>query len=770
MTLNSNDPLVAEIRKAQLNISQLYSALNNPGGVYDQLTSQGQTIGSLLQTRTNTPASPVANVLYNGEIGHSVNSWYDNAYNTTFTSKEAAWFWSHNAPASRQTFTAVTVANEIPLPGHNYTTGCRIQFTNTGGALPSGLTAGTAYYAIYLTSSSISVATTEANAFSGTVHAVSTGGTGTQTILQVLDETNQSPGSAVNSSLKTYLPTGSGPASGYNPYYCRWDSINGEAQLTGTASLDQRLPTNVVDATTPLARVSMIMARANQFIEVPFECKVGVGIWDNTVGQNTFLSGDIGFSADLVGTPVPGGITRNFRALLTSDRGFQLLSPIVTVANTPATLDPTHFIEMFWGSQSGQLQVDIYENYDPTGANTFRLIAQVSASTSYFYNGGYIADVAGYPSSTGDIRNATFFTQSGGLTGMAINGLSARWDTLNAPIEVPNNYNKGNTTGRQWVRTFLTLPLNLYIPGVGSDGTGVLTIPTGAINTAAFSAGGYGTGSTPSACLYVGAVVEVYDSTDVLLATTSVASAASDNSLTVAANIAAGTNRKIRIIGAGFHGILVDKIHLGFQQNTSYAANANDNRVLQPVAAPSSSDQGGVGGGGSGGGITCIAGNMPIKMGVGNKWQNIEYCKPGTLWATPNLRPNLLIKLNQSFDYVRGVTAANGCYIECTDTERFVIDANDENGTMLKWLRVGDAVLTEIDGRIESSKIAEITAYLGKVQVYTPELSHDRLFIGGYLKHRRWYQRLLTKLTGSARKRGGFVLHNRKNDGGDIPI
>ncbi len=70
----------------------------------------------------------------------------------------------------------ITVAREIP-------TTTPIIFTNSGGAVPTGLTAGTVYYAINASTTTIKVATTVANAQAGTaVDITAAAGGGTHTI------------------------------------------------------------------------------------------------------------------------------------------------------------------------------------------------------------------------------------------------------------------------------------------------------------------------------------------------------------------------------------------------------------------------------------------------------------------------------------------------------------------------------------------------------------------------------------------------------------
>ena len=58
-----------------------------------------------------------------------------------------------------------------------------VRFTNSGGALPTGLSAGTSYYTVRVSSSTSRLATSLANAQAGTVISFTDAGTGTQTML-----------------------------------------------------------------------------------------------------------------------------------------------------------------------------------------------------------------------------------------------------------------------------------------------------------------------------------------------------------------------------------------------------------------------------------------------------------------------------------------------------------------------------------------------------------------------------------------------------------
>jgi len=754
MGFRRTEELTPDVKSLLFQVTALSKQIQGPGGINDQIAANGKSIQSLLETRSQTPAAPVANLLWNGELGHSRYTWNEvSGTPSGDRNEEAAWWFSHNQPANAATFLDAnvnTATDTITITGHGFTTGLVVDLTQTGGgALPTGLSTLTAYYVIRVDANNIKLATTAANAFAGTpvVDITSAAAGGTHGVQPWLFQYAYS--SVSGRELKGYAHTA------YDARYSRWDPVNGWAELTGTMSVDALLPGNLVDATTSLARIGMIAAKKNAFIEIPSTTRLAAGIWDNTSGQRKFLPGTFAFTASLVGTA--GATTRKYRALITSDRGYSLLSNEITIANAPAdgAFSSTSYIVMSWPQQAGQLQVEIYELV----GGQYRLLTQVSGATSYIHLGSYISIEGGYPTATGSELSATFYTRTSEASTLATNGVDAAWDTVSLPIAVPSNYNKGNTTDRQWLRLWLTVAPNLYIPGCAANGTTTLTIPTGAINSAALNAGGYGTGSGST---YAGLTVEVYDSTGVtLLATTTISSVTSDTAIVLGAAITSGT-RVLRIVGGGFHGVLIDKIHLGYQLNTSYAPNALDIRTLQPRAAPASSSQGGVGTGGDGGGGIgqCVAAGTPIKLDLGI-WKQVQTTRPGQKWAAAGLQPNILIKLRESVCNVRRVRTANGCVVVCTDSERFVTDRDDRNGTMLQFLRVGDSVLTEIDDRIEHSPIIEISAYLGSTMVYTPTLSDNHLFIAGAWKPSLW-QRLVSR----KRKKGGFVLHNRK----DFPL
>jgi hypothetical protein len=81
------------------------------------------------------------------------------------------------------TFTAANATEQFTIAAHGLQTGDGpFQVSNSGGALPTGLSAATDYWVIVVDVNTIKLATSLANALAGTNLLISTDGTGTQTI------------------------------------------------------------------------------------------------------------------------------------------------------------------------------------------------------------------------------------------------------------------------------------------------------------------------------------------------------------------------------------------------------------------------------------------------------------------------------------------------------------------------------------------------------------------------------------------------------------
>jgi hypothetical protein len=88
------------------------------------------------------------------------------------------------APAA---VTATAATDTLNATAHGLQTGDSVQFTNSGGGLPAGLTAGTTYFAVRTGADTFKVSDTLAHALAGTnIVDITTAGTGTHSFAKVL--------------------------------------------------------------------------------------------------------------------------------------------------------------------------------------------------------------------------------------------------------------------------------------------------------------------------------------------------------------------------------------------------------------------------------------------------------------------------------------------------------------------------------------------------------------------------------------------------------
>lgn len=743
-----------EARELQLQIGALTESRDT---LLRRVERAEANLYDLQQVTTNAPAAPAANTLWNGELGHSVNSWFDSSYVSTDKAKECAHFFTHGKPFSPKTFTTIAVADTIPLTAHGLQTAQEVRLS-TSGSLPTGLFTASTYFVIVVDANNIKVAINKPNAEAGTAVAVTAGtGSGTHKIYAYLDSTDSRTNNN-NFTLKMGQLGGS-PHTYYDLRYPDWDLTRGVGRWSIARSVDQPLPSNFVEPGNTLY-LAFIAAKRNRYIDIPTTCRLGTGLWDATDGQNDFLAGSLSLSAEVVGTPA---VTkeRRYRIYIETDRGYSILSNEVTLAGAP---DDAYFsssvnVALSWRSTPGIRNIQIWR-YTPA-SGTYHLLEELSGSTTFIDLNTTLRTGAGYPTATDtDSRRAVTYTLTGELSNINIDYQDPLWSTIRAVIPVPDNYNKGATTGRQWLRTWLTEDCDWLVGEITSDGSDTITAPaTDADHPVAWE-DGYGLTTSSK---FVGLTAKIYNSSGTLIQTTTVVSRVSATQLKLAAAVPAASNQTIRLVGGGFHPIVFDKMHLTFQSNVSWAANPLDVRTLQPVAAPSSSSQGGVGGGGGGGIHNCLRGDVPIEGA--NGYILAEQLQQGDFLEGENDRPNLTIRVRTAMKFVRPVevvTSEGVWTLYCTDDERFRRSRWDDRGTPLHQLYNGCHVIVNQDGRALVGEITLKERLPEPVKVYHPMLSGGHYFRAGTFRP-NWRRRVKEWLGWAKQATGGVYIHNIKN-------
>lgn len=128
---------------------------------------------------------------------------------------------------------------------NDYPTFSAVSFTNSGGALPTGLVAGTIYWTVRVSATTSRFSTTLANAIAGTVIAFTDAGTGTQTM------TIRNPRYSDGANVSAFLTASTAGTAGAGTFQLTYTNSGGTGSRTTPSS--PALPTNT--ATSPLLTI-----------------------------------------------------------------------------------------------------------------------------------------------------------------------------------------------------------------------------------------------------------------------------------------------------------------------------------------------------------------------------------------------------------------------------------------------------------------------------------------------------------------------------------
>lgn len=144
------------------------------------------------------------------------------------------------------TFTASSSSGLLLTYTNDFDTYTKVRFTNSGGALPTGLSIDTDYWLVRVSSTTARVATTLANAIAGTVVSYTDGGTGTHTM--TVRHARYGDGAGVQTILVPSTVMGAGTPT-VTLTYVGADGTAGRATPSSPA-----LP--LINATSPVSQVS----------------------------------------------------------------------------------------------------------------------------------------------------------------------------------------------------------------------------------------------------------------------------------------------------------------------------------------------------------------------------------------------------------------------------------------------------------------------------------------------------------------------------------
>lgn len=553
----------------------------------------------------------------------------------------------------------------------------------------------------------------------------------------------------------------------YDPDFSDWDRANGYGRFQGTTTIDAPLPSNIAKP-GQTEFLGAIVARRDigypdAVIVIPESCKAFAGVWDDTGGQLDWLHGTA-FNLDATVRGAPASTTeRRYKIYAKTDRGYSFLSTEVTVVDAPsdaAFLAGNTDVLLSWDGIPGILEYDIYR-HDITDAK-FRILESIGNGANQYADNGSVNidnDAGGYPSATNTTAIAYVATNSGVLRRLVtVDGVAPFWPTLFLNIPVPSTYDQSVTTDAQWVRMGLTEALDRQMTdGVATMGDETLTTTT-----------------TTFSSQDVGRDIVVSDSDDNVLETSiDTVTSTTEIEMVDPWPFANADPVTVYVVEGGDHGLLVDLIHTSYVSRSAYAPNPEDlNRTLQPAATPNGSSQGGPGGAGGidpgGGGVGCIALDTPVLTMIGEKYSAVPFEKliKGDVLFSGFLQCNAVYELSTvQTNNLYVLRTENGIELECSAKHPVIRSRMDTEGLAVEKLRIGEHILTVVNGRLERTAVKEIFNTGLSARVGSPSLYPTNIYFAGKRYYSSPWERvkgwIKKKLTGQKDQR--FIAsHNRK--------
>lgn len=233
----------------------------------------------------------------------------------------------------------------------------------------------------------------------------------------------------------------------------------------------------------------------------------------------------------------------------------------------------------------------------------------------------------------------------------------------------------------------------------------------------------------------------------------------------------ATTDRQILRIGLYNHAsndarpLVIDRVLLTLPPESVWSRSSRDLERVQTTAPTATTPDGD-----QPGGVFCFTGHNSIfvKRKPSDDWTQIpiEDAERG-MWIFNGKDEDRIVDVKTGYSKdLYQVTLANGIFLECTKSERFITNPSDRRGTPLERLIAGNTIQTVVNGISYQGKIKKIVrkTYPEPIKVYTLSLLDGKIFLVGTYQP-RWWRKLVYK-----RVIAGALAHNRKFDDYNIEL
>lgn len=712
-------------RETGLLVSQLQQSV---AGLEESVGFINGQIGQLQNTIQFTTTPQAVNQIYNGSITHSDYSWTPGSPANDCQYECHYWF-AHPNIANQPMFLNTTLTGDATVAftqtdvtagppstihhvGHGLGTGVAVNLTSATPVPP--LVSGTTYFAIYVDADNFSLATTAANAEAGTSINL-TGGAGAVANTLSFNYTLKEPTNAL-----------------YSETFADWswtedggDSA-GTARFEGDTSIDTIIPgDNIQPGYTYYAVFNVV--KKNQYIAAAGDERIWCGLYNKQGSTWDWVKGAFTVTAQVLnGTPSGGAI--DYRILATTDRGFNVLSDVVSLATGPSNAEfiAGQRVYLSW-SDVLVYGVQAYQIWRLRGG-VYELLQTITTGlTSTLDNNATTGTTSGsWPS--GDFTSLVSYnaTIPNVLDSLPYSGdpLNPLWATIPLTLKVAQNYDMSTVDlpSKQWLRwgfTTVTGRLDLRVLDCSVSNGGFAVISTA----------GQFSSTDPD---MTGLTILITSKGQADITTTiSVVNSANQLTLPVSTPYDSDTATVYITHGAPAHAVWLDLAHLTYIQGAGFSPAAADIEGHgPPPVTPNGTTQGGSGGGQQGGGID----GQPVCL-----YEDEEVVSKDGIVLAKDLKTGMLLAdgygtFNTIREVKRGVSdvylieTENGVTLKATATKQIF---TPDGKKTLASLEKGDNIYTIVNDVLQPSRLLYKTLLLKNKLVVQIGLKPTESFLAG---------------------------------------
>jgi hypothetical protein len=225
-----------------------------------------------------------------------------------------------------------------------------------------------------------------------------------------------------------------------------WERSSGRIRLGTRNSISQPLPNKYAQQGNVL--YFQFTATLRTATALPAGLTFYAGIWDNTAGQEKWVSGaTLALTATVQGTP--GATTRDYRVIVTTDKGetYQIdMAPITNAPNSPST---ANFVRLSWPAIPGRISARV----EKSEGGVFALLTTITSGSTEYNDFGDAGAVIG-AFSTGTLTAIRARIQDDSFAPEF--GVIKRYSYA---IKVPDDYDINLTTAQQLLRFGVSVAL-----------------------------------------------------------------------------------------------------------------------------------------------------------------------------------------------------------------------------------------------------------------------------------------------------------------------